>query len=236
MGLFITYGPEQFKLIRWWEGRGAINASRPFFRSEENLLMTLEEIHAYLLTRTRRVDKSAELRTSVRKAIRTVHTAAYFPIDIVEEEVDLGGMHTTFKIPLPPRVRKFLNIAPLDVNGHPIAITTPDNTYEHVEATDIINSHFERKSDIYYVAGGTLTVKGSVGASRLFVSFYALPEVSDNNLETWLMRDYETVFIDAALADFYSQVGQQQLAANARQEMMIALQQLINDYVNMGEV
>ena len=197
--------------------------------------MNLEAIVAEVLARTMRVDKTDEIRKSVRKAIRMVHTAAYFPRDIVEEEVDLGGTYQKFKIQLPPRVRKFTNVAPLNSNGDPVPITTKNNTFEYVNAQDIITSHHERKSDIYYVTGGTLTVKSTVGAQKLYVGFYALPEISDNQLETWLMRDYESVFIDAALADFYSSIGRTQQARTKRDDMLVQLQGLIDDYVEMEE-
>lgn len=197
--------------------------------------MKLDDIVAAVLERTRRVDKSNEIKTAVRKAIRTVHTAAYFPMDVVEEEVDLNGVYSTFKIPLPPRIRKFIAVAPLTVHGQPMQITTIDNTYDYVTPTDVINSFYERKSDIYYVAGTVLSIKSSVGAAKLYVSFYALPEVSDGDLETWLMRDHESAFIDAALSDFYLSIGRDKQAASHKNEMLMQLRAIIDDYVSMEE-
>jgi hypothetical protein len=197
--------------------------------------MTLEEMVTAIVDRTKRVDKRVEIRQAVRKAIRLVHTAGYFVRDIVEEEVDLGGTHHQFKIPLPPRVRKFITVSPLNSSGQPIAITTDDNTYDGVSSTDIISSFFERKYDIYYVAGAVLTVKSTVGASKLYVSFYAYPEVADNNLETWLMRDNESIFIDAALMDFYNLIGRQAMSNDSRNQMMLQLSSVIEDNVDIVE-
>lgn len=195
--------------------------------------MTLDELVQAVLDRTKRADKANEIKLSVRKAIRMVHTSAYFPRDIVEEEVDLTATFQKFKIPLPPRVRKFQALAPLDINGNPIRITTNDNLYEYVSAAEVINSFFESKLDIYYVAGAVLTVKSSVGARKLYMSFYAYPEFSDGNLETWLMKDNETVFIDAALSDFYNSIGRQQQANQHKSEFVGQLRGIIDDNVHM---
>jgi hypothetical protein len=196
--------------------------------------MTLNEIHAVLLARTRRVDRSDELRTSIRKAIRTVHSAAYFPQDIVEEAVQLGSAFTDFKVPRPPRMRKLTIAAPLDAQGRPVRLPTKDNAYELVDSADVIDSFHQRRSNICYMAGNAIVFKSSSGVSNLYLSFYALPEVSDNNLETWIMRDYEGIIIDATLSDFYLVLGQEQLAATHKREMLMQLQSIINDHVSTG--
>ena len=188
-----------------------------------------------IVSRTNRIDKTDVIRSSVRKAIRMVHTAGYFPRDIVEESVDLGGTYSDFKVALPPRVRKFTIVAPMSATGNPLQLTTRDNTYDYVSASDLIDSYFERKSDIYYVAGEAIVVKGTVGASSLYVSYYCYPEVQDNNLETWLMKDNDSVFIDAALSDFYPTIGRMELAREARTQMMLQLQGIIEDFTSMEE-
>lgn len=197
--------------------------------------MKLADIVKAVTARTKRLDKVDEITLSVRKAIKMVHSAAYFPMDVVEEEVDLNGTHSNFKIPLPPRIRKFIAVAPLAVNGLPIPITTLTGMYDYISPTDVINSFHERRNDVYYVTGATLSIKSSVGAQKLYVSFYALPEVADLDLETWLMREHESVFIDAALSDFYQIIGRDKHARSSKQEMLMALQSIINDFVNMEE-
>lgn len=197
--------------------------------------MTLDELVTLVADRTKRIDKLTEIRTSARKAIRTVHSAGYFPRDIVEDEVDLGGVHSEFKIMLPPRIRKFVGIAPLSSNGKPIRLTTADNFYEQITPKEVINNSFTKKSDTYYVAGATLIVRGTVGAAKLYVSYYAYPEVQDNSLETWLMLENDSIFIDATLADFYKIIGRQQMARDHRSDMLLGIQSIINDFTDMEE-
>ncbi len=209
-------------------------AERPFFLLGESN-MNLAGIIQVVKDRTRRIDKSDEITTAVRKAVRTVHSAAYFPMDLVEEEVDLNGTHHNFKIPLPPRIRKFVAVAPLASTGQPLNISTINNLYDYISPTDVINSFHTRRNDVYYVAGTALSVKSSVGAAKLYMSFYAQPEVADLNLETWLMEAHEAVFIDAALSDFYNSIGRDKEARAHKQEMLMQLQIIINDYVCMEE-
>ncbi len=196
--------------------------------------MTLDEIVAEVVAQTRRVDKTDEIRRTVRKAITQVHNVAFFKRDRQEDVLILQDPLSKFKIPLPARCRKIESLIPMSAGGAPIRITTHDNRYEYIDAADIVNSFFNSKTDTYYDTGSTLVINSSVAAPQLYVSWYQLPEVADNNLETWLMALHDNIFIDTAKMMFWQSNGRDQLARSMRDTLFqVDYQMLINNY-SMG--
>lgn len=197
--------------------------------------MTLDEMVVVVVGQTRRVDKTDEIRRAVRKAITQVHSVAFFKRDRQEDVLTLNESLNRFKIPLPARTRKVESIIPLSIAGHPMRITTDDNRYEYIDATDLIDSFFNSKTDTYYETGSTLVINSSVAPPQLFVSWYQLPEVADNKLETWLMALHDNIFIDTAKMMFWQDNGRVELANSKRATLFqVDYQMLINNYAYGG--
>lgn len=200
--------------------------------------MTLNEMVAAILDETKRIDQADAIRRYVRKAIIQVHSSGFYPRDIVEDVVDLADAGlVNFKITLPARLRKFVTIVPLDKNSNPIKISTNDNRYEVISPTGVIDSFFAPKKDVYYVTGAAVVIKSTVAPSKLYVSWYEHPEVADNELESWLMADHDTIIMDTAKAMFYKSVGRDNLSKLITAELFtVDYPMLLRNYATAGEV
>jgi hypothetical protein len=200
--------------------------------------MTLNEMVTEILAETKRVDKTDAIRRYVRKAIIQVHSSGFYPRDIVEDVVDLADAElVNFKITLPARLRKFVTISPLDKNSQPIRISTNDNRYEVIESTDVIDSFFSPKKDVYYLTGAAVVIKSTVAPSKLYISWYEHPEVADNELESWLMADHDSIIMDTAKSMFYASVGRDKLARDIKSDLFtLDYPMLLRNYATAGEV
>lgn len=199
--------------------------------------MTLEEIKAAVLSESKRVDMESTIHRLVRQAITQVHCTAFFDRDIVEDFIKVDAGLTSFKIPLPPLWRKFVCIKPMTAQGQPIGTVNPDGAYLHVDSSDVVDYYGAVAKDCYYIAGSVAVINATNSPTHLNVQWYALPEVADNKVETWLMREQPDIFIDWTMMKLYERTGRDDIAARLKTNLVqIDLPNLHNSYATTGEM
>lgn len=193
--------------------------------------MNLTEIKDAVLDITKRTDKADQIHRIVREAITTVHSLKLFPRDMIEDIVQLSdNTYQQFKVQLPPRFREFECIRPCTAAGAPLATVHEDNNYERVRPKGILDNSHNAKTDIYYITGAGVAIQASTAPKALYMAWYALPEVADNNLETWLMTAHSQTFIDTAVSMFHARNGREAIAREIRSDLRADYLQIISDY------
>lgn len=200
--------------------------------------MNIAEMTDVLVTETRLKIYEAQLKRRVREAVRAIHTSAFFNADVQEDFIELTGLAScNFKIPLPNSYRKLRRIKPMATTKVPMAITTEDGCYTYIEVDNLLSSTGYNKTDTYYIAGNVINISSSGIPPALYLSWYITPDTTDDTLETWIMRDYEQVVLDWALARFWKANGKESIARSIESTLYsIDLQNIINNHATIEEI
>ena len=197
--------------------------------------MNLDEIVADIVARTSRPDREDTIRRATRAAITEVHTAATFPQDRIEEIFPLAGSTNLIKLNLPARWRKFEVLAAVTDAGLPVCLSTKNNQYGRIDPAGLFDDTLGTKTDVYYVAGAAFNIKSSVAVTNVYALYYRRPEVADNKLETWIMREHDALISDLVMAKVQSDFGREKLAAESRAKWQFAMQNFVFDNMVEGE-
>ena len=196
--------------------------------------MNLDEIVADIVIRTSRPDREDVIRRATRSAITEVHASALYPRDRVEEIFPLAAETNLVKLVLPPRFRKFEVLAAVTADGIPVCLNNKSNTYERVDPAGLFDSTLGNKTDIYYVAGAAFNIKSSVKVTNIYALYFRRPEVADNNLETWIMAEHESLISDLVMSKVQGSFGREKLAQDAFNKWSFSMQNFVFDNIVEG--
>lgn len=196
--------------------------------------MKLQEIVDDIVLVTSRPDRADTIMRAVRAAVTEVHGAALFPRDRVEEMFELAEPLNLIKLTLPPRFKTFEVLGAMTSGGAPIRLTTDNNQYKRVEPTGIFNNELTNSTDIYYVAGTAFNIRSSVAVDNIMAIYRRFPEVADTQLETWIMREQDSLITDLALSKVYSHFGRDKLAREARARWEFAIVEFVSQNIVEG--
>lgn len=195
--------------------------------------MRFQDMYDELLQVTQRLDQPTQITRSLRRAITQAHSMALFKRDIVEDIIDLPNPANRMKIPLPPNFKKFKAVAPRGINGKPTQISTDNNQYKLVEDDEILDQLYNPLIDVCYVAGDVFVINSSIKPAKLYLRWYANPDIADLDLETWIMQVQEDLILDLALVHFYKKVGREDLARSINSDLIqITIPNFIANYAS----
>jgi hypothetical protein len=177
--------------------------------------MNIAELTTELATELRRPDMIDRIRGFVRQVVTHCHAATEFQRDLVEEIVAVPSPAPVIKITQPPRLRRLISIAPCDALGTQLATANPEGGYAIKSPTDIVTMSGYLMTDIAYIAGPTITVRGS-GATHLFLQYYQTPDLQDELTQTWIMEQFPDLIKTGVRARYYQATNNQQAAGEAQ--------------------
>lgn len=165
--------------------------------------MRLEKIVEAVLSEMRRPDIKNDVIRAVRATILDLHSSASFPRDLVEDYIELDES-ALIKFNLPPLFRKFNAVVPLDKHKNPIRLPTRDGYLEPISPAEVMTPGGRQVTNCYYVAGAAVVCRCQVAFSKVYLQYYQTPQVSDPNLETWIMALRPELIITGAKARVYN--------------------------------
>lgn len=191
--------------------------------------MRLEKIVEAVVKEMRRPDITADVIRATRATILHLHGSAGFAQDLVEDIVEVT-QSAIVKINLPPRFRKFNVVMPLDSKNNPIRLPTRDGYLEAVSPSEIMTPGGRQVTNCYYVAGAAVVCRSQTAFSKLYLQYYQTPEVSDPNLETWIMAQYpELVMLGVKARVYNSPLRNPELAQATKQQYVEDLETFLFD-------
>ena len=167
-----------------------------------------------------RPDQIELIRSMVRASILKAHQRDYYYKDIVESGIKFGlqGLVQNFdpKMIFGNGFRKIKYIRkwlydPTDVNfGQGGKILTP------IEIEQIFDEFDDLRTDVYYMAGQLVQIRSVGGIEYCLAGAYILPDVSVDNVNSWICREYPYYIVHEAAASVLVKVGKEKEASTQK--------------------
>lgn len=198
--------------------------------------MTLPELSAAVLTKTRRPDLQKQALLGIQEATHWAHTYDFFKRDLSEISFDFtrsDGPGPLSKGTYPvkdtlPLFRKLAFIRRYDpVSGLPI-ISGPNNGYfKQAEPDALIDSRYARaKTDILYLAGSNINWYACTEDRGHIVGYYKLPSLSMETYNSWIADQYPFAIILYAASCVFRDIDQPDVAKANRAEAIEKIEEV----------
>lgn len=192
-------------------------------------MTTLADLAADVYTLTNRPDLVAETKMSLRKAIRKFHGAETWKRDLVTLRLDM-----TAQTPVDPtqyrwsldlsmfaNLRRFKNVNyPVDkvlpINQIPAPLTDwavgirPTKEFEEISPDNLFDRYGYERTNYYFIAGSTLTVRSGWYVDWLDFVYYAWPTIPTDTattLTSWIVNEYPDAIIEDAAGAVFKMIG-----------------------------
>ena len=191
-------------------------------------MATIDSLSADVYVLTNRPDLVSETKVALRKSIFKCHSADTFKRDLAIQRLQMATYPTiepnSFRWSIGlnefPRFRrpKFLryppelgspNIPPAPLIDYPTgAVWTREFT--EIAADNLFDSYRSERSNYFYIAGSTITIKSSFGIDYLDFGYYQyplIPALSTDNIVSWICNQYPDAVIEEAAGTVFKMIG-----------------------------
>lgn len=196
--------------------------------------MNIKEFTAYLVGLTNRPDKAAELKTCIQQAVKELHLAGMFARDLVHDPITLSNPSYPVGFNLPKNFRRLHSVQPIDLAGNVVRAETHNGALRLLEPGELSWNKRNPERNYAYVSGSTITLATNTGVSRFIISYYKLPDIRDDYLETWLMDAEEALVQQGALAKFHGGEQNEKLAMHYERMYQAGKLRIATEYSGVG--
>ncbi len=191
-------------------------------------MATIDSLSADVYVLTNRPDLVSETKVALRKSIFKCHSADTFKRDLAIQRLQMATYSTiepnSFRWSIGlnefPRFRrpKFLryppelgspNIPPAPLIDYPSgAVWTREFT--EIAADNLFDSYRSERSNYFYIAGSTITIKSSFGIDYLDFGYYQyplIPALSTDSIVSWICDQYPDAVIEEAAGTVFKMIG-----------------------------
>lgn len=191
-------------------------------------MATIDSLAADVYVLTNRPDLVSETKVALRKAIFKCHSADTFKRDLTIQRLQMslypvlepGSFRWNIALTEFPRFRrpKFLR--------YPPELSTPLQTpaplidyptgavwtreFTEIAADNLFDSYRSERSNYFYIAGSTITIKSSFGIDYLDFGYYQyplIPALSTDNIMSWICDQYPDAVIEEAAGTVFKMIG-----------------------------
>jgi len=201
--------------------------------------MIFDDIYARVQEDFRRLDKEAQVKTKIREAIHSAHTADRFQMDaigIVTSSLVCGGVTNCYAIDTSVVLPGFRDLISVQFYDEITGLAAAEIELEDFPQATIDIYKFARIPTVTQL-GNSLQVKlGEVaGTSRKFyIQYLTFPTISDPVPESWIMRNYPFLIINDALAKLYRTTGNAEQASAKAAEAEVQRRSLVSNSIVLG--
>lgn len=194
-------------------------------------MATFNEIVSDVYLITNRPDLVNETKLAVKVATLKAHQSDYFPKDLYEVGITWDPVDYFQSLDyraLVPRWRAFKYLRKYS-DGAPAAfinLLTPEET---------LDGYGVNKEDICYLAGEMLEIRSSTQDTYMLLGCYVNPIVEETNYSSWIALDHPYAIMFEAARNIFKSIGQDEKAAQIRQEVAEQYQILKQNVVAYGE-
>lgn len=178
--------------------------------------MTFQELVDEVTSITKRPDKVAAIESSVKAATLKAHQSDYYFNDLIEVAVEFDAaryIQTFDPKDVVPRYRqsKYMRIWEGDINGY------AKNFLEHIQIEAALDNYGYIKTDVFYMAGAFLQIRGTSPVSKVLFGAYQHPLiVPAASYSSWIANEYPWAIIYEAARVLFLQIGFQEQSASMR--------------------
>lgn len=189
--------------------------------------MLISEIANRVIEETGRPDLQDFIVSVVTSSVKQMHASANFVRDQIEEIIKVPAPAPTVRLTLPPRFRKFQNVAIVDQYGRPISEAEQSSPSKFLGD---FNKMPQRPA--YYVTGNTYTVMNNrelLPIHYLYVLYYQHPPIDNLGQGTWITEQYPEVVINYCNFKVHSKTGNEARSREAYLLYEDGMQEILTD-------
>jgi hypothetical protein len=174
-------------------------------------MATLQDMVDQIITDTRRVDRTAQIETYVKKAVRHAHSLTNFKQDLIDTSVVVtAGQETLGSISLPANFRAAELVRPLVGSSYLTGVKFKQVSPELIPQME----NGEGTLNTFYITQGTLHYNSATAFTAVALLYYSNPDLSDLANETWLTRDWHIEIVDLAKSWLSASLGDLETSNN----------------------
>ena len=181
-------------------------------------MATLAELIADVYTITNRSDLVAETALAVKSATLKAHRLDFFSRDLYETAFEFSESLNKQTLDYITQISNFRALIYIrfyyDTNE---VVTTVDATGPFagiITPQEILDSYGYNRTDIAYVAGRTLEIRGSQAFDKILLGAYVFPIVTpDVDFSSWIADLYPYVIVYEAARHIFITIGKAEEAA-----------------------
>lgn len=159
----------------------------------------------------RRPDQATLILMRTRRAVGYLHGLMYFKKDYKELQfpIDENVQGYEVTVDYPPFCKKVNVVQPTDPDLH---IPVGDVLTETTLATKLKEREFPDMINTWYEANGKLYISAQVEIKRIALGYHTYPNLTNDNVQTWLTEHYHQLVIDKVMFDMLTHLGDTQRA------------------------
>jgi len=195
--------------------------------------MVFDEIYLKVLEDFKRPDREAQIKTKIKEAIHTAHTADRFQRDtvgFVTPELTCGGVTQCYSIDTDLALTNYRDIVSVQMYDDTVGMAGLELPLEDFPGASM-DAFGIKKIPLVTQLGSNLQIRlgDNVGYTRKFyIQFLAFPVLTNPVPECWIMRNYPYLIINQALAVLFRATGNAEQAsakgAEAAAQRMILIE------------
>lgn len=172
--------------------------------------MTLAELITEVYTLTGRPDLVAETSAAIRKATLKMHSLDFFYRDLQEEIIGFTTVAFKQQYDLAINIPSYRAIK--YVRRWNAVPTGLENYFTKLEPDAVLDSYGREATNIWYVAGSMLNIKGKETIENLVIGYYKHPNVATSSYSSWIAIEQPFAIIEEACANIFQMIGHAEMA------------------------
>ena len=194
--------------------------------------MTFQEIYDEIILITKRPDLVDRTKQAIRAATLKAHQSDFYYKDLIEVSVQftLPGYLQSFiptEVVSAFRKAKYIRVWLGDVNGEPGKFLTP------IQIENSLDGYGCLKSDVYYMAGQNLQIRGTCPLDKVLFGCYQNPTVTpETSYNSWIAVEMPYVIVYEAARTIFKSMSYTEQANEYSQLVSEQFQELKLSYVD----
>jgi len=161
---------------------------------------------------TNRPDLESETKLAVKAATLKAHQSDFYYKDLFETGIYFSSSEFNQQIELRtliPRFRAMKYVRRYDQSGTGRAA----EYYSILTPGELLDSYGNDRTNVAYMAGTELSIKGFVTFDRLLLGCYLNPDITEAGYNSWVALDHPYVIVFEAARLLFKQIGFDEQAA-----------------------
>lgn len=201
--------------------------------------MIFDEIYSKVLEDFKRPDKEAQIKTKIKEAIHTAHTADRFQRDavgFVTSSLISGGVVGCYTIDTDTVLQNFRDLISVQIFDEATGTAGAELPLEDFPQASMDMFSIKRVPAVTQLGSNIQIRLGDTPGylRKFYVQYLAFPVLSDPVPESWIMRNYPYLVINKALASLFRSTGNAEQAAAKAQDAMAQHLVMIENNLVLG--
>lgn len=158
---------------------------------------------------TNRPDLISQTTRAIKKATLKFHQADFWPRDLIElPSQAVTPVSSDYRYALDITAAPFIRFRALEYARVPSTDPTLKlRTFDRLNASDILDSYGIEKSDYWYLAGNTISIRSYTALTNVALGYYQFPDTNELTYTSWIADTFPDAIAEEAASAIFKQTG-----------------------------